>query len=74
RAHPLCGDRHTGSSKQHSLCLQQGRVECKITLTDSTPKVGTFVGYVLGVVLSGGVDQTVKAAVTIEIDGAINWA
>lgn len=50
------------------------RAEFKITLTDSTPKVGTFVGYVLGVVLSGGVDQPVKAAITIEIDGAITWA
>jgi len=48
--------------------------ECKITLTDTTPKVGTFSGLVLGVVLSGGVDQVVKAAVTIEITGAITWA
>ena len=50
------------------------RAECKITLADTTPKVGTFFGYVLGVVLSGGVDQALKAAVTIEIDGAITWA
>ncbi len=50
------------------------QAEFKVTLTDTTPKVGTFRGYVLGVAISGGVDQVVKAAVTIEIDGAVTWA
>jgi hypothetical protein len=50
------------------------RGEFKVTLTDTTPKVGVFFGYVLGIALSGGVDQVIKAAVTIEIDGAVNWA
>lgn len=50
------------------------QAEFKITLTDDTPAVGTFRGYVLGVVLSGAVDQAIKAAVSIEIDGAITWA
>lgn len=50
------------------------RAEFKITLADDTPVSGVFFGYVLGVVLSGGVDQVVKAAVTVEIDGAIAWA
>lgn len=50
------------------------RAEFKITLTDGTPATGTFFGYVLGVTLSGAVDQAVKAAVTIEVDGAIAWA
>lgn len=50
------------------------RAEFKITLTDSTPATAIFFGYVLGVNLSGAVDQVVKAAVTVEIDGAIAWA
>jgi hypothetical protein len=49
------------------------RGEFRVTLTDTTPKVGTFFGYVLGIALSGGVDQVIKAAVTIEIDGAVSW-
>lgn len=48
--------------------------EFKITLADDTPVSGTFTGYVLGVTLSGGVDQVVKAAVTVEISGEIAWA
>lgn len=47
------------------------RVEFQMTLTDATAKVFTFWGYVLGFVVSGAVDQAIKAAVTIEIDGAI---
>jgi hypothetical protein len=50
------------------------RAEFKITLTDTTPTVLTFFGYVLGYVLSGGVDAAVKAAITIEIDGVVAWA
>lgn len=50
------------------------RAEFKITLTDTTPAVGTFYGYVLGVTLSGAVDAAIKAAVSIEIDGPIVWA
>lgn len=50
------------------------RTEFKITLTDSTPTVLHFFGYVLGLVISGGVDAVVKAAITIEIDGAVSWA
>lgn len=53
-----------------------GRTLCEfqITLTDDTPTVGTFQGYVLGLVLSGAVDAAVKAALTVEIDGPITWA
>jgi hypothetical protein len=50
------------------------RTEFRITLTDATPTTGTFFAYVLGLVLSGGVDQAVKAALTLEIDGPIAWA
>lgn len=49
------------------------RAEFRITLTDGTPAVATFFGYVLGVALSAAVDQVVKAAVTIEIDGGVSW-
>lgn len=49
-------------------------VEFRLTLTDATPATATFFGYVLGFVISGGVDQAVKAAVTVEIDGGVAWA
>ena len=50
------------------------RAEFKVVLTDATPKTGLFFGYVLGIVLSGSVDNAIKAAVSIEIDGAISWS
>ena len=50
------------------------RAEFRITLTDATPTVGTFFGYVVGLTLSGAVDAVVKAALTIEVDGPIAWA
>lgn len=49
------------------------RTEFKITLTDSTPTILQFQGYILGFVLTGGVDAVVKAAITIEIDGPVTW-
>lgn len=48
--------------------------EFRITLTDSTPTTMTFFGYVLGFVVSGGVDDVVKSAITVEIDGPVAWA
>ena len=45
----------------------------KINFTDSTPATATFNGYVLSMQYSGAVDAQVKAAVTIEIDGAVVW-
>lgn len=50
------------------------RLEFKLTLTDTSPAIGTFFAYVLGFVHSIGVDQAVKASVTLEIDGLVNWA
>ena len=47
------------------------RTEFKVTYTDATPTVKVFQGYVLGFVISVGVDQLVKAAVTVEIDGPL---
>lgn len=49
------------------------RLEFRVTLTDSTPTTLTFYGYVLGFVISGGVDAVTKAAITIEIDGEAWW-
>lgn len=48
------------------------RLEFRITLTDTTATVLAFFGYVLGFELSAAVDQVVKAAVTVEIDGAVS--
>jgi len=48
--------------------------EFRVTLADTTPSIATFTGYVLGVVISGGVDNVLKAAVTVEIDGSVSWA
>ncbi len=63
---------------QHSLLRSarqsRTRLEFRLTLTDATPATGTFFGYVLGFVIAGGVDQAVKAAITVEIDGAVTWA
>jgi acetylornithine deacetylase/succinyl-diaminopimelate desuccinylase-like protein len=47
--------------------------EFKINFTDVTPRTAVFAGYVLGFEINGQVDQQVKAAVTIEIDGAVAW-
>ena len=49
------------------------RLEFRLTLTDATPATGVFFAYVLSFNLSGGVDQAVKAAITLEIDGAVAW-
>lgn len=48
--------------------------EFKITFTDANPTTAVFAGYVLGFEISGQVDQAVKAAITIEIDGPVSWA
>jgi hypothetical protein len=47
--------------------------EFKVTLTDSTPKQVIFFGYVMGFSIAGGVDQIVKASITIEIDGEVSY-
>ena len=48
-------------------------MEFKITFTDVTATTAVFSGYVLGYEISGAVDTNVKAALTIEIDGAVAW-
>lgn len=55
---------------------RKNRLACefRITLTDTTPTALYWSGYVLGFVNSGAVDDVVKAAITIEIDGAVTWA
>lgn len=50
------------------------KMSFKINFTDATPSSVTFDGYVLGFAISGAVDQQVKAALTIEIDGPAVWA
>ena len=47
--------------------------EFKLTLTDQSPKQLIFFGYVLGFQVSGSLDALIKAAVTVEIDGEVNW-
>lgn len=49
------------------------RCEFLLTLTDANPAKGQFFGYVLGLVISGGVDNVIKGAVTVEIDGGVTW-
>lgn len=55
---------------------RKNRTKCEfqITLTDATATKLTFFGFVLGFVVSGAVDDVVKAAITIEIDGPVEWA
>lgn len=50
------------------------RLEFRLTLTDTTATTIGFFGYVLNFTLNGGVDNVVKASITIEIDGASFWA
>lgn len=45
----------------------------RITLTDSPATVIDFAGYVLGLPISGSVDEAVQGTVTIEISGALTW-
>jgi hypothetical protein len=65
-------------SATHTLLrnARTARQECefRITLTDSTPTNLYFSGYVLNFSVSGAVDDVVKAAITVEIDGAVTWA
>lgn len=54
------------------------RSEFVVTFTDtaggSSATTARFYGYVLEFRVSGAVDQQVKAACSIEIDGAVTWA
>jgi hypothetical protein len=54
---------------------RKNRTECefRITMTDSTPTVLTWRGFVLNFNISLAVDDVVKAAITIEVNGAVNW-
>lgn len=54
--------------------VSRTRSEFKINFSDATPATATFWGYVLGFAVTGAVDQAVKAAITIEIDGPVTWA
>jgi hypothetical protein len=55
---------------------RKNRTECqfRVTLTDSTPTTLTFNGFVLNFSVSLAVDDVVKAAITIEVNGAVAWA
>jgi hypothetical protein len=55
---------------------RKNRTECqfRLTLTDSTPTTLTFNGFVLNFSVSLAVDDVVKAAITIEVNGAVAWA
>lgn len=50
------------------------RVEFKVQLTDSSPALGIFFGYVLQFGISGAVGAIVKAKALIEIDGEVTWS
>lgn len=47
--------------------------EFRITFPNSAATKAYFFGYVQGFSVAGGVDAVVKANVTIEIDGEVNW-
>ena len=48
-------------------------VEFKVTLTNTAATKLYFFGYVTGLQLGGAVGAIVKADLTIEIDGEVNW-
>jgi hypothetical protein len=55
---------------------RKNRTECefRITLTDSTPTTLTWRGFVLNFSITLAVDDVVKASITVEVNGAVNWA
>ena len=46
----------------------------RITLTDTTPTTLSFNGFVLNFSITIAVDDVVKAAITVEVNGAVVWA
>lgn len=60
---------------QHELLrssqASRTRLEFQMVFTDSPTSTWTFYGYVTGFNVSGAVDDVVKSAVTVEIDGDI---
>jgi predicted secreted protein len=44
-----------------------------IILTDASTTRMNGLGYCTGFAISGGVDDVVKASITIEIDGPVSW-
>lgn len=48
-------------------------VEFRITFANTAATKAYFFGYVTGYVVKGGVDAIVKADITVEIDGEVNW-
>ena len=46
----------------------------RITLTDTTPTTLSFNGFVLNFSIAIAVDDVVKAAITVEVNGAVVWA
>jgi hypothetical protein len=50
------------------------RLEFKITLTDTTPTIYQFYGYVMALGVDIAVGQQVKAGLVIEIDGEVSRA
>lgn len=47
--------------------------EFRVTFPNTAATKAYFFGYVTGYVIKGGVDQIVKADITVEIDGEVNW-
>ena len=44
-AHPLCGDRETGPSAEHSQCVRDGRVTAAAELDHVTPHGGNVAAF-----------------------------
>lgn len=47
--------------------------EFKITLSSTPAVIGYFFGYVTGFAHDGATERLIKASVTVEIDGEVNW-
>jgi predicted secreted protein len=58
------GDRATRSQRAWSIILAD---------STTSPTRLNGVGYCTGFSVSGGVDDVVKASITVEIDGAVSW-
>lgn len=49
------------------------RVQCQLTLTDSTPATCTFEGFVTSWNIGGGVNDKVAGSTSIAIDRGVTW-
>jgi hypothetical protein len=64
----------TNLGQQAASDARKARTEKNFKLTFSDLSTASFKGYVLGLSVSGAVDDKVSGSITIEITGAVTWS